>query len=143
MYDFDAPPWDKRTDRDSDFRPFLLKDILAPRDHFHGWTRRGRVMKRRRTGIAAKSESVTVRGSVWSWSRAREAVVVFAAGLTCIGVLLAGLTYTVQPLREDVRVLQATMVEVRERLVRVEEGQARLEEDIGRILVLLARQSDG
>ena len=68
---------------------------------------------------------------------------VFAAGLTCIGVLLAGLTYTVQPLREDVRVLQATMVEVRERLVRVEEGQARLEEDIGRILVLLARQSDG
>lgn len=68
---------------------------------------------------------------------------VFAAGLACIGVLLAGLTYTVQPLREDVRVLQATMVEVRERLVRVEEGQARLEEDIGRILVLLARQSDG
>ena len=107
--------------------------------------------------MAAKSESVTARGSAWSWSRAREAVVVFAAGLTGVGVLLAGLTYTVQPLREDVRVLQATMVEVRERLVRVEEGQARLEEgqirleegqvrlkeDVGRILVLLARRTDG
>ena len=107
--------------------------------------------------MAAKSESVTARESAWSWSRAREVVVVFAAGLTGVGVLLAGLTYTVQPLREDVRVLQATMVEVRERLVRVEEGQARLEEgqiqlgegqvrieeDVGRILVLLARRSDG
>ena len=107
--------------------------------------------------MAAKSESVTARGSAWSWSRAREAVVVFAAGLTGVGVLLAGLTYTVQPLREDVRVLQATMVEVRERLVRVEEGQARLEEgqsqleegqvrleeDVGRILALLARRTDG
>ena len=107
--------------------------------------------------MAAKSESVTARGSAWSWSRAREAVVVFAAGLTGVGVLLAGLTYTVQPLREDVRILQATMVEVRERLVRVEEGQARieegqiqleegqvrLEEDVGRILVLLARRTDG
>ena len=107
--------------------------------------------------MAAKSESVTARESAWSWSRAREAVVVFAAGLTGVGVLLAGLTYTVQPLREDVRVLQATMVEVRERLVRVEEGQARLEEgqsqleegqvrlaeDVGRILALLARRTDG
>lgn len=107
--------------------------------------------------MAAKSESVTARESAWSWSRAREAVVVFAAGLTGVGVLLAGLTYTVQPLREDVRILQATMVEVRERLVRVEEGQAqleegqiqlgegqvRLQEDVGRILVLLARRSDG
>ena len=107
--------------------------------------------------MAAKSESSTARGSAWSWSRAREAVVVFAAGLTGVGVLLAGLTYTVQPLREDVRVLQATMVEVRERLVRVEEGQARLEEgqiqleegqvrleeDVGRILVLLARRTNG
>ena len=107
--------------------------------------------------MAAKSESVTARGSAWSWSRAREAVVVFAAGLTGVGVLLAGLTYTVQPLREDVRILQATMVQVRERLVRVEEGQARLEEgqiqlaegqvrlgeDVGRILALLARRTDG
>ena len=107
--------------------------------------------------MAAKSESVTSRGSAWSWSRAREAVVVFAAGLTGVGVLLAGLAYTVQPLREDVRILQATMVEVRERLVRVEEGQARLEEgqiqlgegqvrleeDVGRILALLARRTDG
>ena len=107
--------------------------------------------------MAAKSESVTARESAWSWSRAREVVVVFAAGLTGVGVLLAGLTYTVQPLREDVRVLQATMVEVRERLVRVEEGQARLEEgqsqleegqvrleeDVGRILALLARRTDG
>lgn len=107
--------------------------------------------------MAAKSESVTARGSAWSWSRAREAVVVFAAGLTGVGVLLPGLTCTVQPLREDVRILQATMVEVRERLVRVEEGQARLEEgqiqlgegqvrleeDVGRILALLARRTDG
>ena len=107
--------------------------------------------------MAAKSESVTAQGSAWSWSRAREAVVVFAAGLTGVAVLLAGLTYTAQPLREDVRILQATMVEVRERLVRVEEGQARLEEgqiqlgegqvrlqeDVGRILVLLARRTDG
>ena len=106
--------------------------------------------------MAAKSESVTARGSAWSWSRAREVAVVFGAGLTGVGVLLAGLTYTVQPLREDVRILQATMVEVRERLVRVEEGQARLEEgqiqleegqvrlqgDVGRILVLLARRTD-
>ena len=106
--------------------------------------------------MAAKSESVTARESAWSWSRAREVVVVFAAGLTGVGVLLAGLTYTVQPLREDVRILQATMVEVRERLVRVEEGQAqleegqarleegqvRLQEDVGRILVLLARRTD-
>ena len=107
--------------------------------------------------MAAKSESVTARGSAWSWSRAREVVVVSAAGLTGVGALLAGLTYTVQPLREDVRILQATMVEVRERLVRVEEGQirlgegqvqlgegqARLEENVGRILVLLARRTDG
>ena len=107
--------------------------------------------------MAAKSEPVTARGSASSWSRAREVVVVFAAGLTGVGVLLAGLTYTVQPLREDVRIVQATMVEVRERLVRVEEGQtqleegqiqlrqgqARLEEDVGRILALLARRSDG
>ena len=107
--------------------------------------------------MAAKSESVTAqRVGVVPWSRAREAVV-FAAGLTGVGVLLAGLTYTVQPLREDVRLLQATMVEVRERLVRVEEGQARLEEgqsqleegqvrleeDVGRILALLARRTDG
>ena len=98
--------------------------------------------------MAAKSESVTAQGS--AWSRAREVVVVFAAGLTGVGVLLAGLTYTVQPLREDVRVLQATMVEVRERLVRVEEGQTRLEEGqvrlekhVGRILALLARRTDG
>ncbi len=121
--------------------------------------------------MAAKSESVTERGSAWSWSRAREVAVVFGAGLTGVGVLLAGLIYTAQPLREDVRILQATMVEVRERLVRVEEGQARpgegqarldesqvrldesqvrleegqvrLQEDIGRILVLLARRTDG
>ena len=114
--------------------------------------------------MAAKSESVTARESAWSLSRAREVAVVFGAGLTGVGVLLAGLPYTVQPLREDVRILQATMVEVRERLVRVEEGQARLGEgqvrldesqvrleegqvrlqkDIGRILVLLARRSDG
>lgn len=32
------------------------------------------------------------------------------------------------------RVLRATMGEVRERLVRLEEGQARLEEDVARIL---------
>ena len=100
--------------------------------------------------MAAKSESATAPESAWSWSRAREVVVVFAAGLTGVGVLLAGLTYTVQPLREDVRILQATMVEVRERLVRVEEGQAqleegqaRLQEGVGRILVLLARRTDG
>ena len=107
--------------------------------------------------MAAKSESATARESAWSWARAREVAVVFGAGLTGVGVLLAGLTYTVQPLREDVRILQATMVEVRERLVRVEEGQGqlgkgqarldegqvRLQEDIGRILVLLARRTDG
>ena len=100
--------------------------------------------------MAAKSESVAAQGSAWSWSRAREVVVVSAAGLAGVGALLAGLTYTVQPLREDVRILQATMVEVRERLVRVEEGQiqlqegqVRLEGNVGRILVLLTRRTDG
>ena len=98
--------------------------------------------------MAAKSESAP--GREWSWYRAREAVVVFTAGVAGFGVLIAGLTYAIQPVREDVRIMQATMAEVRERLVRVEEGQIRLEEgqirleeDVGQVLVLLARRTDG
>ena len=63
--------------------------------------------------------------SVRSWSRAREAVLVLAAVVASFGVLIAGVAYAVQPVREDVqavredvRVLQATMGDVRERLVR-------------------------
>ena len=96
--------------------------------------------------MAAKSESVTARESAWSWSRAREVAVVFGAGLTGVGALLAGLTYTVQPLREDVRILQATMVEVRKRLVRVEEGQAgsrKVRSSLGRVRSGLRGMSAG
>lgn len=68
---------------------------------------------------------------------------VLAAVVASFGVLIAGVTHAVQPLREGVRALQATMGDVRERLVRVEEGQARLEEDVARVLVLLGRAPAG
>lgn len=93
--------------------------------------------------MVAKSETAPDRGSVWSWPRTREAVMVLAAVVASFGVLIAGVTYAVQPLREDVRALQATMGDVRERLVRLEEGQARLEKDVARVLVLLERAPGG
>lgn len=58
--------------------------------------------------MAAKSESVKAEAPGWSWSRAREAVVVMAV-VAGFGVLIAGVTYAVQPVREDMRVLQTTM----------------------------------
>ena len=83
----------------------------------------------------------------WSWSRAREAVLVLAAVVASFGVLIAGVTYAVQPVREDVqavredvRVLQATMGDVRERLVRVEKDIEALKEGQARILALLERR---
>ena len=85
--------------------------------------------------------------STWSWSRAREAVLVLAAVVASFGVLIAGVTYAVQPVREDiqavredVRVLQATMGDVRERLVRVEKDLEALKEGQARILALLERR---
>ena len=107
--------------------------------------------------MAAKPESTPASGTAWSWYRAREAAVVLAAGVAGFGILIGGFTYAIQPVREDMRIMQATMAEVRERLVRVEErqtgleegqvrleeGQVRLKEDVGRILVLLARRSEG
>ena len=85
--------------------------------------------------------------SVWSWSRAREAVLVLAAVVASFGVLIAGVTYAVQPVREDVqavredvRVLQATMGDVRERLVGVEKDIEALKEGQARILALLERR---
>ena len=93
--------------------------------------------------MVTKSGRVLDRGSVWSWPRTREAVMVLAAVMASFGVLIAGVTYAVQPSREDVRALQATMGDVRERLVRVEEGQARLEKDVARVLVLLERAPGG
>lgn len=93
--------------------------------------------------MVTKSGPVLDRGSVRSWPRTREAVMVIAAIVASFGVLIAGVTYAVQPLREDVRALQATMGDVRERLVRVEEGQARLEKDVARVLVLLERAPGG
>ena len=85
--------------------------------------------------------------SAWSWSRAREAVLVLAAVVASFGVLIAGVTYAVQPVREevqavreDVRVLQVTMGDVRERLVRVEKDIESLKEGQARILALLERR---
>ena len=83
----------------------------------------------------------------WSWPRAREAVLVLAVVVASFGVLIAGATYAVQPVREDiqavredVRVLQATMGDVRERLVRVEKDIEALKEGQARILALLERR---
>ena len=83
--------------------------------------------------------------SAWSWSR--EVVLVLAAVVASFGVLIAGVTYAVQPVREevqavreDVRVLQATMGDVRERLVRVEKDIEALKEGQARILALLERR---
>ena len=92
--------------------------------------------------------SVMVPNSaVRSWSRAREAVLVLAAVVGSFGVLIAGVTYAVQPVREDVqavredvRVLQATMGDVRERLARVEKDIEALKEGQARILALLERR---
>ena len=83
----------------------------------------------------------------WSWPRAREAVLVLAVVVASFGVLIAGVTYAVQPVREeiqavreDVRMLQATMGDVRERLVRVEKDIEALKEGQARILALLERR---
>ena len=85
--------------------------------------------------------------SAWSWSRAREAVLVLAAVVASFGVLIAGVTYAVQPVREevqavreDVRALQVTMGDVREHLVRVEKDVEALKEGQARILALLERR---
>ena len=82
--------------------------------------------------------------SAWSWSRARETVLVLATVVASFGVLIAGVTYAVQPdiqaVREDVRVLQAAMGDVRERLARVEKDIGALKEDQARILALLERR---
>lgn len=56
----------------------------------------------------------------WSWARARETVMVLAATVACFGVVIAGMTYAVHPVHEDLRVLQATTGNVRERLAGVE-----------------------
>ena len=69
--------------------------------------------------------------SAWSWARARESVVVLAAALACFGVLIAGMTFAVQPLDDDLRALQATMGNVRERLASVEVELGGLKEDMG------------
>ena len=63
-----------------------------------------------------------------SWHRVREVIVTVAAIMGGLGVLIAGIAYAVQPVREDVRVLQETSADFRERLARLEEGQATLKE---------------
>ena len=89
----------------------------------------------------------TSNSSAWSWSRAREAVLVLAAVVASFGVLIAGVTYAMQPVREDVRavredvrVLQATTGGIRERLARVEKDVEALKEGQARILALLERR---
>ena len=68
-----------------------------------------------------------------SWHRIREVIVTAIMG--GLGVLIAGMTYAVQPvsddirvLREDVQILQGTAADVRERLATVEVKQTILEE---------------
>ena len=70
-----------------------------------------------------------------------------AAVVASFGVLIAGVTYAVQPVREDVQavredvqVFQTTMGDVRERLVRVEKDIETLKEGQARILALLERR---
>ena len=71
-----------------------------------------------------------------------------AAVIASSGVLIAGVTYAVQPVREDVQVvrgdvrgLQATMGDVRERLARMEKDIEALKEGQARILALLERRA--
>ena len=74
------------------------------------------------------------RGSgspAWSWGRARETVMVLAAAVACFGVLIAGMTYAVHPVHEDLRVLQATTGNVRERLAAVEVGLDGVGKELG------------
>lgn len=82
--------------------------------------------------------------AVRSWSHARETVLVLAAVVASFGVPIAGVTYAVQPVhvdvqavRENVWELQATIGDVRERLVRVEKDIEALKEGQVRILALL------
>jgi len=70
-----------------------------------------------------------------TWYRVREVIVTVAAIMGGLGVLIAGMTYAVQPvsdhirlLREDVQILQGTAADVRERLATVEVKQTILEE---------------
>ena len=76
------------------------------------------------TGISVES---TMSGPP-TWYRVREVIVTVAAIMGGLGVLIAGIAYAVQPVREDVRVLQETSADFRERLTRLEEGQATLKE---------------
>lgn len=76
------------------------------------------------TGISVES---TMSGPP-TWYRVREVIVTVAAIMGGLGVLIAGIAYAVQPVREDVRVLQETSADFRERLARLEEGQATLKE---------------
>ena len=106
-----------------------------------------RAAGRRRVNKVEAGPVKASNSSAWSWSRAREAVLVLAAVVASFGVLIAGVTYAVQPVREDVqavredvRVLQATMGDVRERLARVEKDIEALKEGQARILVLLERR---
>ena len=84
------------------------------------------------------------------WNRVREVIVTVTAVLPGLGVLIAGITYAAQPvredihaLREDVRVLQGTSADVRERLARLEEGQAKLEEGQAKLEARQARLEEG
>ena len=76
------------------------------------------------TGISAEP---TMSGPP-TWYRVREVIVTVAAIMGGLGVLIAGIAYAVQPVREDVRVLQEMSADFRERLARLEEGQAILKE---------------
>ena len=90
-----------------------------------------------------EAEVVKASGpSAWSWARTRETVMVLAAMLACFGVLIAGMSYAVQPVREDLRVLQATMGNVRERLVGVEVEVGSLKEELGGLKNELASVKD-
>ncbi len=92
-----------------------------------------------------------------SWHRVREVIVTVAAIMGGLGVLIAGMTYAVQPvsdhirlLREDVQILQGTAADVRERLATVEvkqtileEGQADLETRMVKLEAGQARLEEG
>ena len=112
-----------------------------------------RIDARSALGVTAKSGQVEAgsvkasNSSAWSWSRAREAVLVLVAVVASFGAMIAGVTYAMQPVhedvravREDVRVLQVTMGDVHERLARVEKDIEALKEGQARILALLERR---
>ena len=98
------------------------------------------------TGISVES---TMSGPP-TWYRVREVIVTVAAIMGGLGVLIAGMTYAVQPvsdhirlLREDVQILQGTAADVRERLATLEVMQTNLEEGQANLEARLVKLEEG